>query len=265
MRVFADSVRDDFAIKRISSAIKRYSPLGIEFVDTEDEAELVIVYAFGQRRAVWYRVDKLMKMGKKYAVVQLALKSTRNPNSDDWLKIWNHSIGVWSYLDLPIDYYKAPLGVDTQIFKDYGKDRVYLIAHGTNRDESVNEIREASIAVKGVPFGIGLGGLSDQDLSMFYSKCKYVSGLRRIEGFEMPVIEGLMCGARPICYDKPHYRQWFGEIPIYIPEGSHNQVINCLKLIFQGTVRPVSDYEKEVISQKFNWETIIKGFWKEII
>lgn len=263
MKVFADSVRDDFAIKRIAYNIKRYAS-SVEFVDNEDDADLVIIYVFGLRRAVWYHVDKLMKQGKKYVIVQLALISTRNPDFLDWLKIWNNAELVWSYLDLPIEYYYAPLGVDTLIFKDYGKDRTYLIAQGSNRDESVNEIREAAREAQGVTFSIGTGNLTDQDLALFYSKCKYVSGLRRKEGFEMPVIEGLMCGARPICFDKPHYRDWFGEMPVYIPEGSSNEVINSLKLLFATDPRTVTDNEKEEVREKFNWEKIIKGFWKEL-
>ena len=55
----------------------------------------------------------------------------------------------------------------------------------------------------------------DKTLAKYYSQCEFVSGLRRIEGFELPVIEGLLCGARPICFDIPDYRHWFDKLGFY--------------------------------------------------
>ena len=206
MKVFANDVKENPAMKRIETAFKKYPPEGVEFVETEEEADLVIIYAFAHRKHVQYRAERLRAQGKKYAIVQLAVRSTANPGTDDWARVWTGAELVWSYYDLerlckedkthPIfKFYRAPLGVDTEVFHESQFRRDITIIVGNSRDESVNECREAA---KGNIHMLG-GGVDEGVLAQIYSQAQYVSGLRRKEGFEMPVIEGLMCGARPIC------------------------------------------------------------------
>jgi glycosyltransferase involved in cell wall biosynthesis len=105
----------------------------------------------------------------------------------------------------------------------------------------------------------------DAKLARYYSQCKYVSGLRRVEGFELPVIEGLMCGSRPICFDLPAYRQWFEGLVEFIPEaGGRAQIIPALIGIFKKEPRRVSSAEKQLVKEKFNWGTIARGFWDRV-
>lgn len=271
MKVYQDII-EDYAIGRIADAFKRYSPKNISFVDSEDKADFVILYAHGQRRKVWWKASRLIKENKDYAVVQLCLKSTTNPSVSDWLPIWNGAKIVWSYYNLSnlcwnnqisydFNFYHAPLGVDSTLFEDLGRERVYKILTGTHRKESLDETREALKKVGGI--GITPNKLSDQALVLMYNECEYVSGLRKIEGFEMPVIEGLLCGARPICFDRKHYRNYFGDLVEYIPETDSEIVKNLVK-IFKKKPRPVTDEEKELVKVKFSWENIIKGFWKKL-
>jgi hypothetical protein len=284
MKVFANNLIKDYAISRIENAFKRYSPSNIEFVNTEDEADFVIIYAYGQRRKIWWRVCRLLQQGKKYAIVQTAIRSTTNPRTQDWLQIWNNAELVWSYYDLPklcqedgifhwlqgaIDespygnFYHAPLGVNSQVFKEIKMDggRDMTIAYGGNRNESVDEIVEAC---HGTGYRLGQG-LTDEQLAKVYSSCEFVSGLRKVEGFELPVIEGLLCGARPIIYDRQHYRNWFSDFALRINEEDSKKIrINQLEDIFKRGAKTVSWEEKELVKKRFNWETIIKGFWENI-
>ncbi len=289
IKVFADNIITDRAIDRIMHAIKKYIPLEkMYFVDSEDVADLVIVYAFGQRKKVWWRVEKLQRSKKKYVVVQLCVRDTTNPNTKDWLPIWEGAILVWSYYNLKqlceedgndsnFPFYYAPLGVDTKVFKETKLDKRYVIAMGTHRRESIRQILTAAKMVRKPVFSIGpkkdmgrydvefSNGMSDETLALYYSQCAYVSGLRRIEGFEMPVLEGLMCGARPICFDRPHYKDWFGDLAEYVPETTGINLTENLIFTFIRKYRPVTDEEKELVENKFKWETIIKRFWSYII
>jgi hypothetical protein len=277
IKVYAELPFENFAMQRIVDAFKKYSPRSIEFVSSENEADLVIIYAYGHRRKHWWRAERLLSEGKKYAVVQLAIRSTRNPGTQDWLQLWNHAQLVWSYYDLTqlllednitkIDnFYYAPLGVDSEVFKDLGVDRIYTIANLNNRDECVNEVKEAAY---GYVFQLGRG-INEDELVYGYNQSKFVSGLRRKEGFELPVIEGLLCGAKPIVFDRPETRQWFDGLALFINEGSHKEVVNELRAVFSGTIRSFpnqwpTDKDKELVKQRFNWDTIIKGFWERII
>lgn len=103
---------------------------------------------------------------------------------------------------------------------------------------------------------------SDKELAPYYSTSQYVSGLRRTEGFELPAVEGLFCGARPILFDTPNYRQWYEPFGIFIYEGSRQEVIEQLINIFQGPYQPVTEEEIAVAQGRFDWQRIIGGFWE---
>ena len=272
MKVFADNIIVNNGIDRIANALKRYAPEGIEFTDHEKSADLVIIYAYGQRRKVDKRIKWIGERGQKFAMVQIAVRSTANPNTLDWMPMWDKAEGVWSYYDLPklmdednihlpMNFYHAPLGVDSELFKDMAIDRIYDIVVGDSRDESVTECLRAA---QGNVFHLGTG-ISDEALVQGYNNSKFVSGLRRKEGFEMPVLEGLLCGARPVCYDKPHYRYWFDGLAEFIPECHPEEVVEALKALFAAGPRPVTLKEQEWVRNRFSWQTICQGFWERVV
>lgn len=272
MKVFAENLIVNHGISRVADAIKKYSPKDIEFVDHEKSADLVIIYAFGQRRKVEKRIKWIGERGQKFAMMQIAVRSTANPNTVDWIPMWTKAEAVWSYYDLKalidedkqmclFNFYYAPLGVDADLFRDYGHQRSYKIVVGDNRDESVSEVVRAA---KGNVFHLGTG-ITDEEVVSGYARSEWVSGLRRKEGFEMPVLEGLLCGARPICYDKPHYRHWFNGLAEFIPEDHPEEVVKSLEKLFAFGATPVTNIEKEFVTNRFDWKPIIEGFWEKIL
>lgn len=286
MKVFAEADRADFAIHRVVNAIKKYAPSGVEFVKSEDEADLVILYVYGFRRRTKYYIDRLHEKEKKHAIIQLSIRSTPNPKTEDWIPIWEKAELVWSYLNLPelcnedgikanFNFYYAPLGVDSKIFKETKSRRKFIIANtGTGSrfsDECKNEVISAARTLGKNIFQLGYGprsdvaysnGMDDKMLANYYSRCEFVSGLHKVEGFELPVIEGLLCGARPICFDRPHYRHWFDKLAEFIPEDDN--ITDNVRKIFQKGAKPVTDKEKKYVKNHFNWEKIIEGFWQTL-
>lgn len=267
MKVFAENLITNEAISRIEGALKRYAPSDVEFVTNEKEADLVIIYAFSQRRKVDKRIKWILERGQSFAIMQIAVRATPCPQVSDWIEMWRKANVVWSYLNLyaycleegqmmDFTFYHSPLGVDTEVFKESKQDRTYKIVVGNSRDETVVQCEQAA---GGRVFHLGTG-VSDKQLAKAYSQSEYVSGLRRKEGFEMPVIEGLMCGARPICYDRPHYRHWFGDLVEYIKEDV--DVEESLMKLFSKKPRKVTDDEKSLVKEFFNWRTIIEAFWE---
>jgi hypothetical protein len=286
MRVYAEPPLKDNAISRIADAVKKYAPAGVEFVESEEEAELVVIYVHGFRRAVWYQTGRLRDQKKKFAIVQLCIRGTPNPKTEDWIPIWREAKVVWSYYDLPalcqedgndviFNFYHAPLGVDPEIFRETPAERKFLIAStGTGRGWNKESKNQVLAAAEGKPvFQLGFGqneqnvtysnGIPDAELAKYYSQCRYVAGLRRIEGFELPVIEGLLCGARPVCFDRPHYDYWFGSLVEYIPEDG--AITENLRKLFTQDPRSVTDEEKAYVRKNFNWNKIIGDFWCEIL
>ena len=235
-------------------------------------------------------VEKLSLSGKKYAIVQLCVRSTKNRNTSDWRELWQNAAIVWSYYDLfelckedgvphNFNFYYSPLGVD-EVFKrtKLNKKKNYVIASNGQGylTESVRECILAATEVNKKVFHLGpkvtnkpgvefSNEMPDSDLAKKYSECEFVSGLRRTEGFELPVIEAFACGARPIVFDMPHYRAWFNDFAIFIPEEGREKVIQSLVEIFKKGAKTVTKKEIDEVIKRFDWDKIVKGFWKKCL
>lgn len=290
MKVYLETHTESRGINRVRDALIKYLPKEIELVNHLGQCDVAILHVFGRNTSTQKTVQWLVEHGKRYAMIQYVLKSSMKPNTFDWMKMWQKALVVWSYYDLfsicnqeqtrgEFNFYYAPLGVDTTIFHDrqLGHDTYKVLASGQHAlSESVRECAFAvkKIGKKMVHLGhelrrgediVCIKGITDEALAHLYSQCEFVSGLRRIEGFEFPIIEGLACGARPIVFDRPEMMHWFKEFAIFIPEGTRDEVIESLASTFSYGAMPVTEEEKELVKKRFNWETIIKGFWKNIL
>lgn len=291
MRVFLNP--EDWmsrGIRRVAMALQRYKPAGVTIVEDESQADLSIVHMVGDgQRKHW------LEPKRPYAIVQYCLRTTELPNTKDWEAVWRGAKSVWSYYDLPskmredgyanidiysLPFYIRPLGVDFNVFRpSLPVRKPYMI--GTSgfiaETEGVKECYAAmqKVARRGQfhlgPF-LDLGpnvtyllNVPDNVVAKQWSQCAYVAGLRRIEGFELPVLEGLACGARPICFDAPHYRQWFGDHVEYVREGTHEEVVEDLVRIFSGECRPILPDEHAYLRATFDWEPLCMEFWKAVL
>jgi hypothetical protein len=270
------------AVDRVVKALVKYKPDNIHITSSVDDADLVVLHVIGRQDRTGKQIARL---NKPYAVIQYSLRSTMRPKTGGWLEIWEGANLVWSYLDLEMycnedgeevdfNFYHSPLGCDPNVFYPSVAKRDYLIGFSSQSyvTESAREIVLAAGDRKIMFLGRELNrdhvdcyqDVSDAVLASLYSRCKFVAGLRRTEGFELPALEGLLCGARPILFDCPHYRQWFDEYGIFIPEGSRDEVIASLQKIFDNP----SEYHGPTIEQArqdFAWKPIIERFWLECL
>lgn len=280
-------------IYRVARALRMYAPEWVRIVDTEGDADLRIGHVVGLQD-----MEEWCARGP-YALIQYCLLTAEEHNSgaslspeDDgrWLPMWREAKAVWSYYDLvghvvrtrqrqpKINFYYAPLGVDATVFKPSMPVRKRFIV-GTSGyvadSECVMECYAAARHAERLMFHLGpnLGfgegvccatGMSDRMLADFWSQCTYVAGLRRFEGFELPAIEGLMCGARPVMLDAPHYRAWFNDYAEFIPEDTPEVVTQALVDLFSRPARPITRDEREAARAQFHWPTLCAGFWEAI-
>lgn len=287
MRVFIKPPPvESWALRRVADALAKYSPH--EVVEDQDDADLVVLQVIGRQDRNHARAKRLRDRGQMYAIVQLCLRSTMRPSTEGWVSLWEPAALTWSYYDLralcaedgvegDFRFYHAPLGVDASVFYPRGRLRKYIIAtSGLSRlQESVREAEIAAGRVNLPMFHLGpklhLGphvtcarGMDDNGLAEILSQCEFVAGLRRTEGFELLAAEGLVCGARPVCFDRPHYRQWFSPWAIFIPEGPREQVVSSLERVFRGGAISVSSEERQAAKVRFDWETIVAEFWRRV-
>lgn len=284
------------AIERVERALGEHLPRGVKFIGNKEEADLIVLHVIGRHDAVLREAEQIVRRGQKYAVIQYALRSTKNPNAGDWLDIWNWAQLIWSYYPIvdwaqedgggaysrlseyDFRFYHAPLGVDPQVFKPQKVAGHRFIIATIGNDWLTQSVRECVLAAQRVGRNAVYIGpeiqrtgftqahnVSDLLLAQNYSHSDYVSGLRRVEGFELPAAEGLLCGARPILFDREHYKHWYGSWAEYIPEAPREDVIESLVKLFSSPVRKVTKAEQKAAREKFSWGKIIKGFWERAL
>src|SRR6185369_4878162 len=100
MLVYLEPPQPSLGLDRIASALRRYLPAGVSETTDPNAANLTVIYAIGRRDHVQRQVAAILERGKQYAIVQVCLRSTMSPNTDDWWEIWDCAQVVWSYYDL---------------------------------------------------------------------------------------------------------------------------------------------------------------------
>lgn len=293
MKVYLELPTKSRGIGRVYDALIQFKSANVEITKNPSEADLTILHVIGRKEHTQAEIERVRARGKPYAMIQYCLRSTINPNTKEWIDMWQGSRMVWSYYYLPelcfedglrdahFPFYYAPLGVDPTVFYDRKSEKghnVCVIATCSQHalSESAKECIVAAKRVNRKVFHLGnelrrgpdvfcKTNLSDDQVAYYYSLCEFVSGLRRTEGFELPVIEGLLCGARPIVFDRPHYRAWFDGLAVFIPELTRVETTDILEGVFRRGALPVTEEEKAIAKERFNWETIISEFWKRII
>jgi len=287
MKAYINREKSDFAICRIIRALSRYVLPELEIVDNKDDADLVVFHVSGRRDHIRRGIKRIKAENKDYAIIQYSLRSTQKSLTTEWLDIWEGAKVVWSYYDLNVlleedgnkldfNFYHAPLGADADVFYPKSLDHHFTVftTGQVYRGESVWEVVKAAKSLKKQVAHLGpelhtgvkcFTNINDEELNEVYNRCDYVSGLRRIEGFELPAVEGLFCGIRPILFDEPHYKRWYDGLAKFIPEGSREQVVNDLRVIFSGKVEPVTLEEIKEARKRFNWEKLVTEFWKRCL
>ncbi len=290
MKVYLQPPQPSLGLDRIATALTRYAPQSIEVTTAAQAADLTIIYAIGRRQRIERQTGDILSRGKRYAIIQVCLRSTMSPDTDDWYHIWKGATCVWSYYDLLKairddggqwmiqNFMHAPLGVDNRVFYDvhhpYTIQREHVIAtSGVSRlQESVRECELAAQVVGRSMFHLGrkvtgkphvtcAEGISDEELAQTYSTCEFVSGLRRTEGFELPAAEGLLCGARPVLFDTLDYRFNYRDWAEYVHEGTRQEVVDQLVQLFKRGAHPVTVEERAEAADWFNWERVCGEFW----
>ena len=272
------------AMFRVANALERWAPDDLVLVEREDDADLLVLHVIGLE-ALGYRTDQ------PCAVIQYCTGGGQDLSA--WRPLWERARVVWSYYNLfphlPTGaryvqhFYHAPLGIDTVFRTDFTprpRDITvltsgYVNGHGQEAIEeptlSAQRVNATSAHLGPIPTGLSPNvkvnskyDLGDSQLASLYRRVKYVAGLRFVEGFELGVVEGLACGARPVVFDRSDNRHWFGDHALYVPECDGEELVARLAQILAEEPRPVSREERRLVLDQFNWRTLVTEFWARV-
>lgn len=283
MRVYVQPEPEDLsrAMYRVANALTVHAPARIEIVDDLADADLQVLHTIGLGAWRWIEAPR-------YAMIQYCLTSAPptpdSPRTFDGL--WADAELVWSYY--PIEhrlngtpFYHAPLGIDHEFTKsalptnrtvDVVTSGYVSSAHGEaieevaiaagQLDKTVVHVGPPSVVYPSPPGWNSVSGIKDPVLAALYRRAKWVSGLRHTEGFELPCVEGLACGARPIVFDRPDMRQWYDGLAVFVPECHGDALVDELVKVLSTTPDPVTDNERSRVLDVFDWSKIAAGFWE---
>lgn len=291
MKVYLELPQRSRGLQRVYDALVSLAPAGVLVTPYRSEADLVVLHVIGRNDQVRLAAQQAQAAGQQYAVIQYAFRSTMRPNASAWLDIWQGSKFVWSYYDLSqacavdgestrFSFYDAPLGCDPEQFPNYeweprASNRLVGVVSQSWLTEGTREVASAAQRAGWQAWHLGpaLGreeieswtDVGEQTVRNLYNNASLVAALRRVEGFEQPAVEALLCGARPILFDRAHYRRWFDGHAHFIPEGDRDQVVTALVEIFNGPRWSVTRDERRQIIEKFSWPKIAAGFWERAL
>jgi hypothetical protein len=278
------------AMFRVAAALIEHAPPGIDIVRKPELADLQILHVIGAD-AIDYIHTKCAN--RQYAIIQYCFKSA-GASVPAWQDVWKDAALVWSYYTLPLDaqrFYHAPLGVDASFRRLQNGSRptgVMTSGYITGPAcEAIEEVAVAAATCRNMPV-VHLGpvpvhgydttlkmiapgswrsliNVADEELAIEYGQSSFVSGLRYVEGFELPAAEGLLCGARPIVFDREEMRKWYNGHAVFVPECTGNELVEHLIPIFERDALPVSQMEHKAACDTFDWARIAPGFWSRML
>lgn len=265
------------AMVRVAKALIKYAPPDVQFVGKPAHADVQVLHVISSDAFLYNRPQE-------YVVIQYCFKSAGG-SLEQWQDFWSRSRFVWSYYDLDVmkvPFYYSPLGVD-EVFKTTEGNRNSVMTSGFVSgpgSEPIEDVAIAAASLKMPTIHIGpqhvegmkhypnkfkvYSDVGDEELVELYNRSLWVSGMRYVEGFEMPAVEGLACGARPICFDRAEMRKWYNGHAVFVPETSGQELRQILVNVLQSPPVPVTMAEREKIADQFSWPKIAHGFWQHM-
>lgn len=223
------------AMYRINKNMRKYAPSWVTFTDDRANCDLQILDVIGKGSLEFiYNKDN-------YVFIQHCFNSSDDSSKETWMPYFSKAKLVTGFIDLPrlvndnsFNYFRNPWGVDPDIFfkTDTEKVNTVMTTGYVASTESISEVYDAVRSISGDIIHVGgdlkLGtgykhfeNISDKSLVSLYNKSYFISGLRKMEGFELPILEGLLCGTRGITYRSEHYTHWFGDLVEYVEEDDY--------------------------------------------
>ena len=256
----------------------RNAPPLVVFVDHPSLADVQIVHCLGAGSLTKIR-------SKRFVLVQHNLLNSDIAHLAIWRAIFQEACLVVSYTDLQsllnsktFNFLQIPWGVDLRTFRNYEQSREHTIltTGWSCSGEAIAECYSAVTKCGGTLFNVGedfrfganfrsSARLTDAEFCHVLNRCRFVSGLRFREGFEISIIEGLACGCRPICFDLPVYRHWFETVPVYVPHVKGTKLESHLESVFRTHYPAVSASELEFVRSRFDWQNICDTFWRSLL
>ena len=126
--------------------------------------------------------------------------------------------------------------------KMMGKPASFLLVgnHGPETDAIRSLIRQRSLEGS-VEL---IDGVSDGELKWLYANCEFLIAPSSMEGFGLPIAEGLFCGSRIVCSDIPAFREIGGDTCHYFDLHAQSGSAAIVEAISNALAEPTRPAER---------------------
>jgi glycosyltransferase involved in cell wall biosynthesis len=129
--------------------------------------------------------------------------------------------------------------------KKMGKPGSFLLVgnHGPETDAIRSLIRQRSLEGS-VEL---IDGVSDGELKWLYVNCEFLIAPSSMEGFGLPIAEGLFCGSRIVCSDIPAFREIGGDTCHYFDlhaQSGSSAIVEAISKALAKPTRPAERLER---------------------
>jgi len=279
------------AMHNIALQIFKYKPDWVEETKDYNQCDLVIEHIIGDHFSSPFYQDKALSQRIKNKPFVLFLYCFGCPvghakNSAFFKWIFDNAKMIHTYLPLDIhgfggydNIHYSPIGYnhESYYYSPTIKQKKSIMATGyVSSYEAIEEVYSAAQKSNNVMHHVGHNfrwdkktykhyeKIPDKTMRDLYLQSKYISGLRRGEGFEIPVLEGAACGARPLVFDNPHY-YWFEKFAIFIEESDFDSVRQQIyDIIIRDEDVTVEEETRNYIRETFAWDVVAPLFWQAL-
>lgn len=279
-------------MERIRLAFIKHSPEGTEFVRAPSVDAVHAVQWIGQNPKQHTKLCErcmaapTLPKGRKYILI-VHLDNPHYPQHEDhFKKLLEDAMLIITYHGDFIKYdncnvFETPWGVDPSVFHVTNTPKLFtVLTTGYDaKQEAIDAMQQACYISKCSMVHVGgdcdlpwkeptsrrFQDVSDPTLRELYNKSRFVSGLRREGGFELPIIEGYACGCQPITFDNSCHRKFFGDFALFVDNVPNEELIPQLINHFENSEaahKPVTP-DPQILA-RFQWEKIIKEAWSRL-
>lgn len=136
---------------------------------------------------------------------------------------------------------------DTPSLKEQGYKLIIAGSMGWKMEDFEKRLKEHPDMGKDLFFFEGLG---DKDISFLYQNAEYLIFASYVEGFGLPIIEGVMKGTRVVCADVPVLREIGGNKCLWFKQGDAESLAS---VIYEDTRNGKPAFVEKVDINSFLW------------
>jgi glycosyltransferase involved in cell wall biosynthesis len=106
-------------------------------------------------------------------------------------------------------------------------------------------------------------GLPDSALAYLYSRCDLFVYPSRYEGFGLPVLEAMACGAPIVCSDSTSLPEVAGDSAVYFSSGSETELAAAMRAVLSDSSLRATLAEKgRRRAQQFTWSRAAAAYYE---